>query len=51
MRGVDMDDQTELEFECDSCSEYIIMRLEEEELTEENLSMWIHDHFYKIGVL
>ena len=40
-------DQTELEYECAECAEYIIMRLEHngEPLTEDNLAMWIHDHF------
>ena len=42
-----MIDQTQLEWECDECADYILMRLESEELTAENLSTWMHDHFNK----
>lgn len=42
-----MDGETELEYDCDECADYILMRLEDNELTKENLAMWMHDHFSK----
>jgi len=40
-------EQTELDYDCGECAEYIMMRLESNELTEENLKMWLLDHFEK----
>jgi len=37
---------TQLEWECNECAEYILQRVDDgNELTQENLAMWIHDHF------
>jgi len=44
---------TQLEWECSGCAEYILQRIDEAKekdgvlfkLTEEDLAMWIHDHF------
>jgi hypothetical protein len=48
-----MSDQTELERECDECASYVLNRIsiahtelgDNFELTKEQLSEWIHDHF------
>jgi len=49
-------EQTQLEYECAECAEYIMNRIQDmksknpdttPEEFEENLSTWIHDHFSK----
>ena len=42
-------DQTQLEYEAAECADYVFQKLSDgEDLTEENLAMWIVDHFSKV---
>ena len=40
-------DQTQLEHDAEECATYIMMRLEQEMLSKDNIAIWIVDYFNK----